>query len=124
MQHLNDGSYEIAPLGSLDHIEDDLEQLLGLTQLKQREPQLLESALSLIYETEYLDYFADITKHRNAWQTKENEDKFLIAEFVSGQELLVYTFSVNDIHYISTIQKYCKKNITTSFARACHTFIK
>lgn len=53
-------------------------------------------------------YFLDAQKYRNPWQNMQNKDRFLIAEYVEGIELIVDTFSLNGEHYISTIQRYHK----------------
>lgn len=44
-------------------------------------------------------------------QNNSEEIQFLLSEFVVGEEVLVDTFSVQGIHYISSIQKYFKTYI-------------
>ena len=75
----------------------------------------LAAAVSLgaskIYsEFELVNYFKGADQYKNFWQNESNQDKFLIAEYVVGQELFVDTFSVNGQHHIATIQKYCKED--------------
>lgn len=57
---------------------------------------------------EYADYFKNVEQYNNFLQNSDNAEQFLISEYVSGEELLVDTFSVKGVHHFSTIQRYKK----------------
>lgn len=59
--------------------------------------------------SELENYFKHSAKYNNKHQNEQNKNKFLIAEYIEGQEFIVDTFSICGIHYISTIQKYYKE---------------
>lgn len=63
-----------------------------------------------------INNFAELEKYfihpeifHNIRQNEQNQNKFLLAEYIEGQELFVDTFSINGEHYISTIQRYHKE---------------
>jgi biotin carboxylase len=63
---------------------------------------------------ELFNYFAAIPIQKNIWETKQSKDKFLIAEFVDGDEFVIDSFSIAGKHHFSCIQKYHKEYYNNS----------
>lgn len=60
-------------------------------------------------DSEMKEYFLDKTDFSVFAETTKSKNKFLIAEFVSGTEFFIDTFSLKGQHFISSIQKYYKE---------------
>lgn len=57
---------------------------------------------------DFNNYFLNINAYKNHNQSLDNKDKFLIAEYIEGDEYIVDTFSYLGNHIVSSIQRSYK----------------
>lgn len=105
LSHIHQIVYEITP--ELPHIEDfDINYPCFIKPLF----AAASIGANKIRNTQELkSYFSHSEQYHNFLQNKQNQNRFLIAEYIEGQEILVDTFSINGEHHISTIQRYHKE---------------